>query len=518
LSAIAISQTHAPTERAARAARLDRFELALLAIFAALSLWTIGLALYQVLAHGRIWTGSENVFFVDGFQSMMWIEGILHHGASPDLYVLRPTAADFFQPLIAISAAVTALGVPSWVSLLVWKPVAVGGAFLALWAYLRRVVTGEWARRAALALALFFGWGAVIGDSSLVFWSWGYPLALIGLACALGALLAYARDRKRGSVGLLAPALGAMASWLHPWQGETLILVLLGTELCLLARRQRVPVAALALTVAVTALPLAYFALLVKLDPVWRYERQVALSTYPFSHVAGTLWPLAIPALLAYRVRPASFLELSARVWLPVALVLFWFSEWQGSGATHALLGVTVPLGALAVEGLRSLPWRRVRLPRRALAALAVALLAAVTIPGMRYLLDYARQHVEPQAGRATFITRGENAALSYLARDRRAGGVLTSFYLGALVPPRTGRNTYLGDCYWSQPNCGRRSDMVNRLLAGKLGGRQARAFVLSTGARFVLGDCRSRDLQAALASITSDVRRFSCATLYTIR
>ena len=47
----------------------------------------------------------------------------------------------------------------------------------------------------------------------------------------MGALLAYARDRARGRIGALPPLLGALASWLHPWQGETLILILLACEL-----------------------------------------------------------------------------------------------------------------------------------------------------------------------------------------------------------------------------------------------------------------------------------------------
>ncbi len=501
--------------------RVDRFDLLLLAILAALSMWTVALALWQVLAHGLIWTGSENVYFEDGFQSMMWIQGILHHGASPDLYVLGHTPADFFQPLVAISAALAALGVAPYLALLAWKPVAVCGVFFAARAYVRRTVPGIWPRRAALALALFFGWGAVIGDSWIVFWSWGYPFALIGLACALGAMLAYARERARGRVGWLAPLLGALASWLHPWQGETLILVLIGSELCMLARRERPRLLALSLTVAISALPLAYFALLVRLDSVWRREHEVALTTYPLSHVLRALAPLAIPALLAYRVRPASFLALTARVWLPVTLVIFLFSEWKGSGPTHALLGVSVPLAVLAVEGVRSLPWRVLSeraAARRALALpLAVALIALLTIPGTVHMLEYADAHTEPRTGRSTFITPGENAALAYLAHDARAGGVLTRFYLGMVVPPATGRQSYVGDCYWSQPDCKHRAHMAEKLLTGKLHAAQARAFVRDSGARFVLGDCRSSNLTRALAPIVSEVRRFSCATVYVI-
>jgi hypothetical protein len=502
--------------------RLDRFDVCLLGVLVALSLWTLGLDLWQVVVHGRIWTGTEAVYQEDGMQSMMWIEGILKHGASPDLYVLGRTPADFFQPLLAISAGVAALGVAPYLALLLWKPVAIVAIFFAVRAYVHWTVHGLWPRRAALTLALFFGWGAVIGDSWIVFWSWGYPFALIALACAIGALLVYARDRAARRVGLLAPLLGALASWLHPWQGETLIVILIGSELVLLARRERVAVAALALTVALTALPLGYFALLVHFDAVWQREREAALSTYPVWLVVKAFVLLVLPAALAYRVRAASFLAVTARVWPFAVVAIFALSEWQGSGSTHALLGATVPLGALAVEGARTLPWRAAarRLPRPAvsLPALVVAAIAALTIPGTIYMLKYAYRAVKPRQGNANFIAPGERAALSYVAHSPQPGGVLTRFYLGMVVPAQTGRQTYTGNCYWSEPNCRYRSVTVEELLAGKLSAEQARVFVQRTGARFVLGDCRAKNLAVALEPITSTVHHFSCATVYVIR
>ncbi len=505
-----------------RRPRLDRFDVCLLGVLVALSLWTLGLDLWQVVVHGRIWTGTEAVYQEDGMQSMMWIEGILKHGASPDLYVLGRTPADFFQPLLAISAGVAALGVAPYLALLLWKPVAIVAIFFAVRAYVHRTVSGLWPRRVALTLALFFGWGAVIGDSWIVFWSWGYPFALIALACAIGALLVYARDRAAGRVGLLAPLLGALASWLHPWQGETLIVILIGSELVLLARRERVAVAALALTVALTALPLGYFALLVHFDAVWQREREAALSTYPVWLVVKAFVLLVLPAVLAYRVRAASFLAVTARVWPFAVVAIFALSEWQGSGSTHALLGATVPLGALAVEGVRTLPWQTAarRLPRLAvsLPALVAVAIAVLTIPGTIYMLKYAYKAVKPRQGNANFIVPGESAALSYLAHDPQAGGVLARFYLGMVVPAQTGRQTYTGNCYWSEPNCRYRSVTVEELLAGDLSPAQAIGFVRRTGARFVLGDCRSVDIAVELAPIASAVHRFSCATVYVIR
>lgn len=497
--------------------RIDRFDLLALALLACLSAWILGLDVWQVVAHGRVWTGADGIYTEDQMQSMSWIQGILHHGATPDMYVLVHTPADFFQPLVAISAGLTALGLAPYLALLLWKPVAVAGVFFATRAYVRRTISGLWPRRAALLLALFFGWGAVIGDAWIVNWSWGYPFALIALACTLGALLCYGRDRAAGRVGWLPALLGAMASWLHPWQGETLILVLLGSELSMFLYGKRVELLSLMLTVVCTALPLAYFVLLVYADPVWQREREVAIGTYPISRLASAFAPLALPALLAYRKQSPSFMALTVRVWPLAAFAIFLFSEWKGSGPTHALLGITIPLAVLAVEGVRSLRWSAVlkRVPRLPVAAVPVV--AALTIPGTIHMLSLARAAARPRAGNANFITPDENAALAYLAHDPRPGGVLTRFYLGMVVPPETGRQTYVGNCYWSEPDCSYRGAITEELFAAQLQPADARRFVERSGARFVLSDCRSRNLTAALAPVTSELHRFGCATVYVI-
>ena len=221
-------------------------------------------------------------------------------------------------------------------------------------------------------------------------------------------------------------------------------------------------------------------------------------------------------------MRAASFIALTARVWPFAVVAIFALSEWQGSGSTHALLGATVPLGVLAVEGVRSLSWQSLsrRLPRPAvsLPALAVAAIAVLTIPGTIYMLKYAQKPVKPRQGNPNFIAPGESAALSYLAHDPRPEASSRAFYLGMVVPAQTGRQTYTGNCYWSEPNCRYRSVTAEELLAGELSSTQARGFVRRTGARFVLGDCRSTNLAATLEPITSAVHRFSCATVYVIR
>ena len=41
---------------------LDRFELCVLVVFFAVSVWVLGLDLWQVLVNGRVWTGTDGCF------------------------------------------------------------------------------------------------------------------------------------------------------------------------------------------------------------------------------------------------------------------------------------------------------------------------------------------------------------------------------------------------------------------------------------------------------------------------
>src|SRR5438105_2348822 len=104
--------------------RIDRFELGVLVAFAAVSLWVLALDLWQVVAHGRVWTGTDGVYIVDQMQYLAWIRSASHHLLASNLFVLRSTPADYFQPAVLISGGLSALGVAPSLSLLIWKPVA----------------------------------------------------------------------------------------------------------------------------------------------------------------------------------------------------------------------------------------------------------------------------------------------------------------------------------------------------------------------------------------------------------
>ena len=155
-----------------------------------MSVWVLGLDLGQVVAHGQVWTGTDGEFLTDQMQYLAWIESASQHVLVSDIFVLHPTPADYFQPLVAISGGLTALGMAAWLSLLLWKPVAVLGVFFAVRAYARRALADRSAQHAALAIGLFGGSIPAIGDMWPGFLSWGYPFALISIASMVGALIA----------------------------------------------------------------------------------------------------------------------------------------------------------------------------------------------------------------------------------------------------------------------------------------------------------------------------------------
>ncbi len=506
--------------------RPDWFEVSLLAAFAAISVWVLALDLWQVVEHGRVWTGTDGVYIVDQMQYLAWIRSASHHLLSSNLFVLRHTPADYFMPAVAISGGLSALGVAPWLALLLWKPVAVVATFFAVRGYAHRSLGGLWERRVALALGLFFGsatviYGSVgtIGDLFPPFLSWGYTFGLLALATMVFTLLAYDRARTTANrrARWLAPLLGAASSLLHPWQGEMLILILVGAELMVWWRARRRPRLALPVTSLIaTAIPLLYYLILGHADISWHLARVASKHSFSLFTIGLAVLPLLLLALVTYRRRPMSFLDVITRVWPGAAVVIFLVSASNVSATPlHAFEGITIPLAVLAIEGVRHLGFARLR-GHRVIAGVAVA---AATIPGTIFQLHSSARLAAPSPGNPNFITRDERHALRFLARDPVKGGVLTRFYLGTVVPAETGRRTFIGTCLWSEPNCTARAQISQMVFDGTLPAESARWFIQGTGARFVLADCDSRpDLDEVLAPLIESVERFGCATVYTLK
>lgn len=499
---------------------LDPFEWLVLLVLAAVSMWVVALNLWLAAEHGLVWTGIDGEFPVDQMQYLAWVRDASHHVLASDLFMLPASSHDYLQPMLAISGGLTAAGMAPWLSLLIWKPVALVAIFLAVRAYCRDALANPWARRAAIVLGLFAASYQTLGDEWIPFLSWGYPFGLVALAAMVGALVIYGRALTARRYLWVPGALGLLASWLHPWQGELLILVVVGSELVIRLRARALGGWRSLLlpggTILATALPLLYYAVLERSDPVWSLAETITRHhPWSLSGALVPLLPLLVGAALAYRRAPENFVALSARMWIPAAFIV-WFLTKAGVGATplHAWTGITVPLGVLAVEGLQALGFAR--LPaHRWIGALAVL---ALTVPGTYLQMKPTKSYIAPVTGNQNLITRSEQRALRYLADDPRPGGVLTAYRLGDVVPGFTGRHTVSGDYRWSGTQYTVRERDAYRLLHGSLTGSAARSFVLSTGARFVLSDCGAHaDLTRTLAPLMLTVHRFGCAAVYEV-
>lgn len=503
---------------ARRLPRIDWFELAVLIVLAAFSVWVLVLDLATVSTHGWVWDGTDSAYVVDQLQYLAWIRDASTHVLASNLFVMHSTPHDYLQPMVAISGGLVAMGVTPPIALLAWQPVAIGALFVAVRGLVRSQLRGRLVVRTALVLALFAGLPGMYFDLWLPFWTWGYQEALLALACSIGSLLIYQRAREGGQLFWVAAVLGALASWLHPWQGEILLILIVSAEAIMwIAGRDARFWRPLPVVIA-TLLPLIYYVVLARVDPSWRLGQLGSTGIVPLPQLLWPLAPLAVPALLAYRRRHLTFIQAATRVW-PFAAVAVYLAAERGLGSSppHAFAGITVPLAVLAVEGVQSLrlpPF----VPRRTITKLLGVMITAVLVLALTVPVAVDKLGVAHHLVRANKeFTPDEQRALQYLARDPEPGGVLTPIHLGALVPFETGRHTYIGDCYWSLPDCGGRN--VDSWLAvhwGRLWEPVARAFVNSTGARFVVKDCKGEDhLWKELQAIIISVHNFGCASVY---
>jgi hypothetical protein len=527
-----------------RRPRFDRVELLLLAAFAVVSVWVIGLDLWQVVVHGRTWTGTDGIYITDQMQYLSWVVSAAHSGLIANLFVTRGTSAVYLQPAILISGALAAIGVPATIALLIWKPVAVLAFFFAARAITGRALRGRsrGARLAALTLALFYGclslvYGqiSVVGDLFPGFLSWGYPFSLLAVAATIYSLLSYERARTASRVSLAPGMLAALGGAMHPWQGEIFVLMLIGGELIGGGVRWREPreqlrsprVRLFALTLGLALVPLIYYYLLGKFNIDWQMGQAASKHGFPAGSLALALGPLLLVALLGLRGPAGGFLGRATRLW-PVAAVLIYLQALTSSGASplHAFDGVTVPLAILAVQGCTRLQYERgflrrlwPRSPRTRWAIVACALVLG-TLPANYEELRIGFVSVKPTTGNGNFIQPDEKHALAYLKHNGDPGGVISSAYLGMLVPGYTGRRTYDGDCVWSQPNCNDRNANTQSLVSGQLSAAAAQQVVSSSNARFVLLACGSATtkVEAQLQSLTYGVAQFGCASVIELR
>jgi hypothetical protein len=520
----------------AKGVRVDWFNVVALAALAALSMWMVGVAVRRGHQLGLTWTGTDGPYVTDQMQYLGWIRDSAHHLFIGNPFQLEGSRHYFLHPGLAISGVLNRLGIGAWLAYLVWKPVAVVALFAAARAYVDRLLPGTSQRRFALVLALFFvspvsylavtfGWHwrgvGLLQPYVFEMWPglylWGYPFTAIAVALLPATLLCYERARLRGRVNAIAPTLGLFCAWLQPWQGATVMIVLLASEALLWRSDRTGSLRLLGVTVSATAAPLLYYSILSRADPAWKLADVVnSAGPWPWKPLLIAIAPLGVLAMSAYLRSPRSFGAVAVRVWPLAAVSVYGLIALSGVGTfpIHALQGLSIPLAVLAVDGVSRL---RVAVSGRAKVAVAVAMLLLFGGPALVRELTIGRDRIDTPRG-PYFLEPGERAAFDYLARSPVTGGVFSRSYLGEAVPARTGRSTWVAVPSWT-PDYHERVAAADAVFAKQTPAAEVRRIVRSSGARFVLSDCTSRvDLTKALQPMLEETHHFGCSTVYTVR
>ncbi|HXW34862.1 MAG TPA: hypothetical protein VEJ87_09820 [Acidimicrobiales bacterium] len=223
-------------------------------------------------------------------------------------------------------------------------------------------------------------------------------------------------------------------------------------------------------------------------------------------------------ATLAYARAPRSFSDITARLWPACALIVLFaiYFTHIGTFPKHSLQGIGIPLSVLAVSGAATI--YRLVPSWRSIAVGSVIVVVLVAIP-VTHQLDQTRTLGSPTifGSEPYFIRASEQDALNYLARSPVRGAVLSTVYLGQIVPAETGRNTWLGIASWT-PAFSRRVTLADQLFSGQMSASRSTTLVRSSGVRFLLADCEHpRNLSVALRTIVQSRLHFGCATVYVL-
>ena len=277
-------RVHSADQRRFRVARspIDAFDLAVVAGFVLVGVWTVLLLLHRS-GPDHLWTGTNGIYVGDQMQYLGWIRTSLRDILIGDPYTTSGGTRDFLYPPLVVSEVLVRVGVSTWLSYLLWMPVAAVALALCVRALVRRSMVATASRRIALVLALFyisplwylashFRWpNLYFGSYSLemwpVGWLWGYPFTALAVAFFIGTILTYQRGRDERRLAVGAPLCALLCAWLLPWPGATLLVVLMAAEVYLRIRRLApTPPRLLAATTIACALPLGYYALLGHFD------------------------------------------------------------------------------------------------------------------------------------------------------------------------------------------------------------------------------------------------------------
>lgn len=512
-------------------------QVALLVALALASFGGFALDAINAAVENRVFIGASGTRAADQLQYLSWATDSAHHGFSRDLYAFHLGSRVFLDPLWLVTGLLHVRGGLSY-SLLtaIWQSVALLLLFAAVRVYARSLLGAGWQATIAMLLALFMlpfsflvahvRFGSTAGLVSYETLSIGWISGDIQLALAVAAMIVFLLQVRellvvpnvaaRRRPTWLAAGAGVAASWLHPWQGMLLLLILVMLVLWerpSLERHRRLLAPAL-----LTALPVAYYALLSKLDASWAYAASSQQATaHGKVSLAGAfvvaLLPIAVIAAPGYADRRKDPGDRMLKLW-PIASVILFVA--LPADTEHAMGGVAVPAAVLMVRGW---PWVLRRLPRfaRGKARWVAAAAISFSVIGAPLFVVQRLKNVRAAGQIAAEIAHGDALALDSIASRPLSSGVLTSATLGAWVPVVTDQATWVGHGTWT-PSYSARSRGVSGLFNGSMDSepRRERRFVLSIGASYVLEPCGwHARLQQALLPAGFTARKFGCATLY---
>ena len=506
---------------------LAPWELAFLALVVAWAFAPVVVLVVESLRHGYTLTGADGPIPGDQLQYLAWVRDAGEHGLAANLFELRPSGHVFVHPMFTPSGLANRLGLPIPVAYWLWKPVAALALAAGALVWVKRLLPGRpGAQAGAASLALFsFSplsasvlWGDVgsattrshiytsAGELFAAGELWGYAQTAIAIGLMPAVLLLVERALRGKPAAALAwaTAAGAAVSWLHPWQGVTLALVL-GALAAWPGQPHRrrlltlVPVAGL-------AAPLGYYALLAHYDVAWELaSRQNQVGHPPVYALVLALAPLALAAAFGLRRPGDDLIERALLPWIAASLVALAALK---AFPPHFLAGLSFPLSVLAVRGAGRIGASR---------ALAVGAVAVATLPGMAYVArELHRVYGLPV--QQLYLVGDEADALAYLRHGAPPGGVLASPRLATSVPSQTGRAVWEGHPSWT-PDYEARVAASQQLFTGALAPGPARELVGTSGARVLVAGCGDRaDLRPLLGPLVARTRRFGCATVYELR
>ncbi len=528
--------TLAPS-KARRRTRLELSvaELVLLCLLAAASFSVFVLDAVNAALNNRVFIGTSGTWAYDQLQYLAWSTDAAHHGLIANLFAFHLGSHVFFDPVWLISGLLhVRVGLSYSLLVAFWQIVALVALFVAVRAYVRALLeTDGWRVTIAMLLAIFMlplsslltNRLGLVGAKSVNFetLSVGWIGDDFQLAMAVAAmlifllqvprLLSFAGASESRKPVWLAAAAGVAAAWFHPWQAIVLLTILV--MLVLWERPSWDRHRRLLLPALLTALPIAYEALLPIFDTGWDQARR-GTAYSPIScllPVLLTFGPIFLMMAPGYAIRSEGVSDRMLKLW-PFASVIVFLA--LPTDALHAIGGLAIPCAILMVRGW---PWVRQRLPgglrRHAhwLAAAAVAFsVLAVPLSVARHL----QEHLTGDESDAE-LARDDAVALDWIASRPQSSGVLTTAAIGAWVPVMTDQPTWIGHPVWT-PSYNTRDGGVTALFDGSMDRQpeQERAFVLATGATFVLQPCGSNArLGSALGPAGFTPRRFGCATVY---